>query len=125
MDEYSYTGIITGLKAFRDLKLRKVVYLMKIDVTGGYSVYRKKLDTEKPARESAAAGESKNASDVAEFSRGSTAIADKSLVALKSSIQRDIGQPASAERIDQLRTDVKNGTYRVPTEALVDSILGE
>lgn len=98
---------------------------MKIDVTNGYGVFRKKIDAEKPAVKNAGGGESKKTSDVAEFSRGSTAIADKSLVTLKSSIQRDISQPASSERIEQLRAAVKNGTYRISTEAIVDSILGD
>lgn len=98
---------------------------MKIDMTSGYGIYRKKLEAEKPAVKNSAAGEGKKTSDVADFSHGSTAISDKGLVALKSSIQRDISQPASAERLEQLRASVKSGSYRVPTEALVASILGE
>lgn len=98
---------------------------MKIDMNGGYGVFRKKVDAEKPAPKKTDGSGSTKVSDVAEFSRGSTAIADKGLVALKSSIQRDINQPASAERIEQLRAAVKSGTYRIPTETIVDSILAE
>lgn len=98
---------------------------MKINVDGGYSIYNKKSSGEGRSVKGERSGESKKTSDVAAFSRGNTAIADKSLVSLKSSIQRDISQTASAERLEQLRADVKNGTYRVSTEALIDSILGD
>ena len=100
---------------------------MKIDVTGGYGIYRGQK-TGEPAKakgEASGGGKAGKTTDVAEFSHGNTAIADKTFVSLKSAIQRDINTPASAERLAQLRTEVKNGTYRVPVEALVDAILGE
>ena len=100
---------------------------MKIDVSSGYNVYRgQKAGEPAKTRESAAGTAGKAAAtDTAEFSHGNTPIADKAFVSLKSAIQRDINTPASPERLAQLRSEIKNGTYRVPVEALVDAILGE
>ncbi|MCL2033862.1 MAG: flagellar biosynthesis anti-sigma factor FlgM [Oscillospiraceae bacterium] len=100
---------------------------MKIDVTGGYGIYRgqKSGEPAKAKGEAASGNKSGKATDIAEFSHGNTAIADKAFVSLKSAIQRDINAPASPERLAELRAEVKNGTYRVPVEALVDAILGE
>lgn len=99
---------------------------MKIELNGGYNIYRKNISGDKSVKGNAG-GENKKVAetDVSEISRGSTAIADKGFTALKSKLQSDINLPASAERIEQLRTAVKNGSYHIPTEAIVDSILSE
>lgn len=97
---------------------------MKIDVSGGYNIVRKNVSGDKLSKSASADSGKKAASaDVVEISRGNTAIADKSLLTLKSSLQRDVSQPATAERMEQLRSSVKNGTYRIPTEDLVDSMI--
>lgn len=96
---------------------------MKIDVNSGYGIYNKKLTAEAKTVKSGSPDGGKKTSDVVDISRGNTAIADKSLVALKSNIQRDVSLNASAERIGQLQSAIKNGTYYIPTEALVNSIL--
>lgn len=99
---------------------------MKIELNGGYNIYRKNVSGDKPAK-GGPAGESNKATetDVSEISRGNTAIADKGFAALKSRMQSDINLPTSAERIEELRAAIKNGSYHIPTEALVDSILSE
>lgn len=98
---------------------------MKIDVSGGYGIYRGQRANEPAKAKGASASGVKKATDVADFSHGNTAISGKSFVSLKSAVQRDINTPASPERIAQLRSEIKNGTYRIPVEALVESILGE
>lgn len=100
---------------------------MKIDVNGGYGAYRKNVQSDTSAAKSSGAGGSKKASgtDVIEISRGHTAGVEKGFTSLKANLQRDISQSASSDRIEQLRADIKNGTYRISTDALVDSILGD
>lgn len=97
---------------------------MKIDVSGGYNIFRKNVSGEKTAKEVAVADNKKSSgADVVEISRGNTAIADKGLLTLKSNLQHGVSEPAAQERLEQLRESVRNGTYRVPTEDLVDSML--
>lgn len=101
---------------------------MKIEINGGYGVYNKKVAKENTKVAGASAEASKKtaeSSDVVDISRGNTTIADKSFMALKANLQREINQPASSERIEQLRAAIKNGSYRIPTETLIDSILGD
>ncbi len=100
---------------------------MKIEVNGGYGAYRKKVGSENTIAKNASPESNKKTSDtdVVQITRGNTTIADKGLHTLKSNLQRDINQPASAARLEQLRSDIKSGSYRVPTEALIDSILGD
>lgn len=99
---------------------------MKIEIAGGYNVYRKNVSGEKAAK-STSSGESKKAAetDVSEITRGSTSLADAGLTTLKSKLQSEINLPASADRIEQIRQAIKDGSYRIPTETLVDSILSE
>jgi anti-sigma28 factor (negative regulator of flagellin synthesis) len=98
---------------------------MKIDVTGGYGIYRGQKSGESAKLRGVVADRAKQTADVADFAHGSTAISDKAFVSLKAAIQRDINTPASPERLAELRAAIKSGTYQIPTEALVDSILGE
>lgn len=100
---------------------------MKVELNGNYGVYGKKVSKESTSAKnvSAEAGKKAAETDVVDISRGNTTISDKSFMTLKSNLQREINQPASSERLEQLRSDVKNGTYRIPTEALIDSILGD
>lgn len=100
---------------------------MKIELNGGYGVYGKKVAKESTAAKSQSSEASKKASesDIVDISRGSTTISDKSFTALKANLQREINQPASSERIEQLRAAIKSGSYRIPTDTLIDSILGD
>lgn len=97
---------------------------MKIEVSGGYDIYRKKLSGERTPKSADPGGEKKaSGADVVEISRGNTAIADKGLLTLKSNLQRGVSESASPERLEALRTSVRSGTYRISTEDLVNSIL--
>lgn len=101
---------------------------MKIELNGGYGVYGKKSVSENAKTADSrpeSAKKTADSSDVVDISRGSTTISDKSFLSLKANLQSDINQSASAERLEQLRADIKSGSYRIPTEALVDSILGD
>lgn len=119
-------GNSNALKTLIATYTREVDYHMKIELNGGYNIYRKNVSGDKSVK-GEAAGEIKKAADtdVLEISRGNTAIADKGFAALKSRLQSDINLPASADRIEELRAAVKNGSYHIPTEVLVDSILSE
>lgn len=100
---------------------------MKIEMNGGYGVYGKKVAKENTAAKGSSADSSKKSSetDVVDISRGNTTLNDKGLMSLKANLQREINQPASSERLEQLRADIKSGSYRIPTETLIDSILGD
>lgn len=97
---------------------------MKIDAMSGYGVFRTNNNAAVPAKVPAAAPEALNKTDVVDFSRGQTPAPDKSLLAIKSSILRDIAQPADPEALAALREDVRAGAYRPSTDELVDAILG-
>ncbi len=100
---------------------------MKVEIGGVFNPYRKNVPGEKGFK-SQLSGETKKASgseDVSELRRGSTAIDDKSFSSVKARLQSEINAPASSERLEALRTSIKNGTYHVPTSALVDAILGQ
>ncbi len=49
----------------------------------------------------------------------------KSFGTLKARLQNEINAPASPERLEKLRASIKNGTYHIPTQDLVDAILGQ
>lgn len=94
---------------------------MKIDASGAYNIPIKNRAEELAPKKTpeAAAGRK---TDVAEFSHGSVAI-EKNLAALKPNIMQDVGYSVPAERLAELQQNIKAGTYRVPTEAIVASIL--
>lgn len=99
---------------------------MKIDVTGNYNVYRQNISGENDnAAVKADTANQTAKTDVAAFAKGNSSIGDKALVSLKSALQRDLSEPTPPERIAQLQAEVKSGTYHVPTDDLINSILGE
>ncbi len=100
---------------------------MKVEIGGVFNPYRKNVPGEKSSK-SQPGGEAKKASgseDVSDVRRGSTAIDDKSFSTVKAKLQSEINAPTSSERLEELRASIKNGTYRIPTSALVDAILGQ
>ena len=94
---------------------------MKVDFSARLNPYQK--NSINAAKTPAAKQEAKT--DIAEFSRGNTAMADKRLIGLKSSLQADLYAPADAGRIAELKQQVRDGSYKVSTEELVDAILGK
>lgn len=62
--------------------------------------------------------------DVVDISHGALP-ADKSMLALKTSVHSFLSTPAAPERIAELKTRIAEGTYYVPTEKLVDAVLAE
>lgn len=99
---------------------------MKIDMNNSYHIFRKNVhnDGDAEARKNGGVGGDVR-TDVIDFAKGSTEISDKSLLTLKSGLQRSIGEPTPAERLDAIQKEIKNGTYYVSTNAIVDSILEE
>lgn len=94
---------------------------MKVDFSANVNLYRKNTaGGQKIARSEANRGKT----DVVEFSRGATTTPDKGMAALKASVLSDVGRNAQTERLSRLSQSVKDGAYRVPTEDLVDAILG-
>lgn len=63
--------------------------------------------------------------DVADFSRGSGAVLDKSLLTVKSAIQNEVYAPAGNARLSQLKASIKDGSYHVSTDDLVKAFLDE
>lgn len=96
---------------------------MKIDITSNYTMYRKNISGEGVAVKNSASKKDASKTDVVDFSRGQTAVPDKTTVTLKAGLQRDISAPADKARIASLQESVKNNTYRVSTEELIESIL--
>ena len=94
---------------------------MKIDAAGAYNIVRKSKIEEVAAKKTAEASGGRK-TDVAEFSHAPSTL-DKDLSALKPNLMRDISYSAPPERLGGLRQSVKAGTYRIPTEAIVASIL--
>ncbi len=100
---------------------------MKVGFDGVFNPYRKSVSNEKTSK-STSSSEPKKASgseDVSELRSGGTAIDAKSYATLKARLQSEINAPASAERLESLRAAIKGGTYRIPTEDLVNAILGQ
>ena len=100
--------------------VNEVLY-MKVDFSARLTPYQK--NSPGNAKTQSAKQEAKT--DIAEFSRGHTAMSDKRLIGLKSSLQADLYAPASADRLAELKQRVKDGSYMVPTRVLVDAILGK
>ncbi len=75
--------------------------------------------------EAAKGGFAAGKTDVAEFSRGSGAALDKSLLGAKASIQSEIYAPTSASRIAEIKQAVKDGSYHVPTRDIVNALLND
>ena len=97
---------------------------MKVDFSSGVSIYRKSISgIPAPISTDAVSGSPKT--DVIEFSHGSTGSVDKNMLTFKSKVQRDISYPADAKRIEKLHNMVKNHTYRIPTEDIVNAILND
>ncbi|MPN50094.1 hypothetical protein SDC9_197720 [bioreactor metagenome] len=66
----------------------------------------------------------KNKVDSAEISSThSGSFDDKRLSVAKSAILYDVSVNTSSARIEDLKKSVENGTYRVPTDLLADTIL--
>ncbi len=66
----------------------------------------------------------KNKVDSAEISSSHTgSFEDKRLTVAKSSILYDVSVNTSANRVDELKKAVEEGTYDVPANMLADSIL--
>lgn len=97
---------------------------MKIDFNAGVSLYRKNTPDSTAAGKNTSAAEAAGKTDVLDFSHGAGALPDKSMLGLKAAIQRDVAYPSDPQRLEQLKADVRNKSYRVPTEALVDAVLG-
>jgi len=95
---------------------------MKVDFTSNAGFYPgKKLagagreDTKAPAARK---------TDVAEFSRGSCAALDKTLLNAKAAIQSGVSAGVSAARLEELKQSIKSGTYQVHSIDIADAILG-
>lgn len=95
---------------------------MKVDFPSSLNMYR--------ASAQAGVKEDKKSSeaarrDVAEFSRGSAAGVDKTLLGAKASIQSEVYAPTGAARVAELKAAVRDGSYHVPTEDIVAAILND
>lgn len=95
---------------------------MKVDFSANLNVYRKNAQTESTTKASRNNGTREAKTDVAEFSRGSVTL-DKGTVPLRASILREANYPADPARLTELQQRVKDGTYSVSTDAIVDAIL--
>lgn len=98
---------------------------MKINIQSPYNPYKGKLpEIGKAAHASEhAPGAEQVKTDRDSITRGSTAVADKHLLALKSGVQSYVSAPADPERLASIRDGVLSGTYRIPTEDLVNAVM--
>lgn len=60
--------------------------------------------------------------DVVDFSRGATS-SDKKLIGLKSDIQLFVSAATPQEKLDKISRQIKDGSYYIATDDLIDSIL--
>lgn len=95
---------------------------MKVDFNAGPSLYRK---TQATRAEAAKGGFAAGKTDVAEFSRGTSATLDKSLVGAKASIQSEVYAPTNSARLAEIKQAIKDGSYHVSTEEIVNALLGD
>jgi anti-sigma28 factor (negative regulator of flagellin synthesis) len=51
-------------------------------------------------------------------------VAAKAMLGMKSGIQSYLAAPTAIEKLEALRQGVKDGTYRVETDDIVNAILG-
>ena len=96
---------------------------MKVDIQANWGIYKSKAAQ---VSVSGAAGSKESfaaKTDLDSITRGSTHLPDKHMLALKSSVQSYVSAPAGSERIEALRKLVHEGTYRIPTEDVVNSLL--
>lgn len=61
--------------------------------------------------------------DVNDISKGTRIFSDKATLVMKASIQEYVEAPADEKRLEAIAAQVKEGTYHISTEDLVDSIL--
>ena len=92
-----------------------------VDMHSRSNVYRK--TTAEQAAPKAGQSSAQEKKDVIDFAHGTT-VTDKAMIGTKAGIQNYLAAPASTERIDALRQGVKDGTYHIETNDLVDAILG-
>jgi len=95
---------------------------MKIESNLGLSIYR---NTKLTGAQRSEAPPKTAKTDIAEFSHNSAPALDKALAAAKNSIVGSINAPADPERIEALRQSVRSGSYHIPTDLLVRSILDD
>ena len=93
---------------------------MKINASNNMGLYPKREPIAanreaKPARMAQA--------DVAEFSRGSVASLDKSLMGAKASIQSAVASPPDPARMEAIAQRIADGSYHVSTDELVRALL--
>ena len=92
---------------------------MKVDFSAKLSPYQRS----NPGTARIAPPKAAVKTDVASFSRGNTAVSDKRLLGVKSTLQSELSAGAKADRLAELRAQIKDGSYRVPANLLVDSML--
>jgi len=92
-----------------------------VDMHSRSNVYRK--TTAEQAEPKAGKAPASSKQDVIGFAHGAT-VTDKAMIGTKAGIQNYLAAPAPAERLEVLRQGVKDGTYHVETNDLVDAILG-
>ncbi|MDL2232238.1 hypothetical protein LJC63_01485 [Ruminococcaceae bacterium OttesenSCG-928-L11] len=95
---------------------------MKVNPHPQYNIYTgRKTDAPVSAFGGLQAGASLK-TDTDSIARGATALTDKQLLLMKSEVQSYVAAPAGTARLDSIRQSVQNGTYHIPTDALVSAI---
>lgn len=103
---------------------------MKVNPSVGFEHYQSYLQNVKngessavkPAEEGKASTVGSTNTDKVTFSDDAAAKAESTRVAR--SLASEVEGEANADRIAQLRDEVQNGSYSVPTERLVQAMLG-
>ena len=93
---------------------------MKVDFTPGMNIYKKQENT--ATDRETCAGQSVDAA-VAEFSRGAAPGPQSALLGGKASVQNALCEPTCEVRLAELAQSIREGSYHIPTDRLVQAIL--
>lgn len=99
---------------------------MRINPSAAYQAYNKIGERSFAASrrlDSQAEEAARKAENTDSFRISPEAARQREVEQLTSSIMSEIREPASARRLDDLRTAVQNKTYSVPTKDLVDAVM--
>jgi anti-sigma28 factor (negative regulator of flagellin synthesis) len=96
---------------------------MKIDMQTNYGLFKNRKTESGASAPGRTSAPGAGRTDTDAITRGHTAIPDRQMLLLKSSVQSYVSAPADRARLDGLRESIQRGDYRIPTNQLVGAIL--